>query len=818
MSSDFTISKISSSSDNKPLKVKTSWPEFVESILTPVIRGKLSHSEYLNAEKGIKDKQKDGSAIIAGTYSKPETRLQTDLVELSLITLDIDESNLTFDQLCKRLQGFEAVVFTSYSHSLNHPKFRAYILLQRPITGEIKRDLGRIIDFFDDRIGNIDPVCRKPGQLFYTPACPPDGEEFFQSRHLSGTALDPADFPAPPTQAKPERATGTKPGDDYNSRASWPDLLEPLGWSRFFRNHYTRPGKQRGISGSILDAGFYCHTSAPEATPFKCDNIYSLFSAYALIHHSGDYSAAARDLASQGYGGPFQCEVEAPDDITTAIAVEAPNLLTDQRLKNYFAKSFGHLAKFVPGIGWHRFDGKRWCTDMPGGLHPLIDKMQQHLMEESAKITDEKARIDRRKALIGMESHNRQLTLIQACQCVPALIVTANQLDRDPMFLNCQNGTIDLSTGTLKLHNPDDLITRVINIQFSPSATCPTFLRFIFWAMQGDMELVSYMQRFIGYCLTGKTSEQIFNFWYGTGSNGKTTLMNVLQWLLCDYAATADTGLIMQRSNGNDGNRLSMLAGLRGSRFVTLSEINDGEKLDEAAIKSYTGGDSISCRLLYQNFFTYTPQSKLVGFGNYKPNVRGTDHGIWRRIHLIPFRAVISEDQKDPRLPEKLRSELPGILAWAVQGCLEWQRIGLMPPKVVMEAVKEYRQNEDTFQSWLNDKCILNEYERTPASELIASYRDYSGLKSITETRFGKMLSDHGFTKNRSNGIKWAGLALGSNSNTSPEKWNGGTVATCFHKVPKEIYFGKLLENAPTVPHCSISDFDPNEHNPQLYK
>jgi len=468
------------------------------------------------------------------------------------------------------------------------------------------------------------------------------------------------------------------------------------------------------------------------------------------------------DRATLNQAGDIQNLDRASLKLAEAPICAVPDILTDQRIKYFFTSMYKPIVCFVLGIGWHQWDGTRWCTDMPGGLHPLIDQMQRTLLEDAKKITNEKERIDRRKALIGLESHPRQLTVIQACQNVPELIVAADQLDRDPMLLNCHNGTIDLTTGSLKPHDPGDLITRIVNIEYNPLAECPTFLRFLTWAMCGDMELVSYLQRFLGYCLTGKTLEQILNFWYGLGGNGKSTLMNVFQWVLGDYASTADTSLIMKSGNGSDGNKLSMLAGLRGARLVTLSEVNDGEKLDEAAIKTYTGGDSITCRHLYQNFFTFVPQSKLVGFGNYKPHVRGTDNGIWRRIHLVPFKAVITDDAKDPTLPDKLRAELPGILAWAVIGCLAWQREGLKPPQAMMDAVKDYRGAEDIFQSFLNDECTLGEHECAYASELINAFRDYSSWRGISEKKFGEMLREKGFIKFKSNGVKWRGVSLGA--------------------------------------------------------
>lgn len=473
-----------------------------------------------------------------------------------------------------------------------------------------------------------------------------------------------------------------------------------------------------------------------------------------------DRRGIAYDPQAEKYELLTLLNVHNVDDGPEPEPATLPDLFTDMRLKEYFARVYGNVVRYVPGIGWHFWNSQRWITDAPGGLYPLVGQMQKSLMDEASKIVNEKDRIETRKALINLESHNRQTNLIDACQHVPELITAAAEFDRDSMLLNCQNVTINLVNGVTRPHNPQDHITRMVNIEYDPDAQCPVFLAFLTWAMCDDMDLVSYIQRFIGYCLTGKTTEQILDFWYGTGGNGKSTLMNVLQWLLCDYASNADTSLIMKRDNGSDNTRNSMLAGLRGARLITLSEVNDGEKLDEAQIKSFTGGDAVTCRHLYQKPFSYVPQGKLVGFGNYRPHIRGTDHGIWRRIHLVPFRAVITDADKDPNLPDKLRAELPGILAWAVKGCMEWQRRGLDAPKAIKAAVSDYRAKEDTFKSWLSECCAVTEDKRTSAAALMASFRDYSGWRGLSDKKFGDMLREAGFQKIRSNGIFWQGISL----------------------------------------------------------
>jgi putative DNA primase/helicase len=324
--------------------------------------------------------------------------------------------------------------------------------------------------------------------------------------------------------------------------------------------------------------------------------------------------------------------------------------------------------------------------------------------------------MDRLKELIPLESHHKQETILNAASYIPSMIVGNSCLDTNPMLLNCGNGTLDLSTGILREHSPDDYITRIVSIDFDPGAECPVFIQFLRKIFTDDDELMCYLQRFIGYCLTGRTDEQVLLFLYGTGANGKTTLANIIGALLGDFAATAGGDLLLQR-NGGDLNTLVALAALRGTRLVKISELDDGERIAEARVKSLTGGDVISCRFLHQGFFEYRPAFKVLLLGNYKPTIRGTDHGIWRRIHLLPFKVTISDSEKDPGLYQKLMNELPGILAWAVRGCMAWQKHGLHPPKVVLEEVNAYRKDEDAFRlsfAYLRRIAHLNTVESKP--------------------------------------------------------------------------------------------------------
>ncbi|MBW6475273.1 MAG: bifunctional DNA primase/polymerase, partial [Anaerolineaceae bacterium] len=306
---------------------------------------------------------------------------------------------------------------------------------------------------------------------------------------------------------------------------------------------------------------------------------------------------------------------------------QTPTVITDSRVAEHFAAKYSQVVRYwAESRKWLIFDGQRWNTDTPGGAYPCLKQMVAGFYENARNIVDENFRQDTLKGIIKLESHRRQETLLDAAAVVPEMIVNSYQLDSDPMLLNVRNGTLDLKTGELMPHSPDDFLTRLVNIDYNEHASCPEFHRFLDRILGGKQELIDYLQRFIGYCLTGMTIEQVLLFLYGTGANGKSTLATIIEKLLCDLASVADSSLLMQRDNRTASNDL---AALRGSRLVKVSEFNDGERLAEATIKTLTGGDRVTCRFLYGEFFEYTPQFKVLLLGNYKPKVRGQDLGIW---------------------------------------------------------------------------------------------------------------------------------------------------------------------------------------------
>ena len=438
---------------------------------------------------------------------------------------------------------------------------------------------------------------------------------------------------------------------------------------------------------------------------------------------------------------------------------DVPTTFTDTRMAETFAKKYGGQVRWWDEAGkWLIYDGTKWSYSYPGGAFPLLKQMIADISTRVMRSRDSTQLQNAFKGLLGLEGHQRQETILKAASKVPSLVVRSDELDTDLFYLNCLNGSIDLSTGELHPHQASDFITRCINVDYMPRAQCPEFLKFLDRVLAGNEKMTSYLQRFLGYCLTGETTEQVFLFLYGTGANGKTTLANIMEILLGDFATTAGASLLMLRGNRGSTNDL---AGLRGTRLVKISEINEDERLDEAMVKTLTGEDKVSCRFLYGEFFTYKPTYKVVMLGNYKPRIKGRDHGIWRRIHLLPFNVTIPEEERDPRLMDKLKEELPGILAWAVEGCLLWQRDGLNPPAEVRNEVKAYRDAEDLFQSWFGECCIAGDNYSTSANELYKSFVTFTSSQDVSPQKFGRMLAEAGFAKGKKKGaIYWKGLFL----------------------------------------------------------
>ncbi len=329
---------------------------------------------------------------------------------------------------------------------------------------------------------------------------------------------------------------------------------------------------------------------------------------------------------------------------------------------------------------------------------------------------------------------------------------TVDQWDADPWLLNTPGGVIDLRTGDHQPHERQDYMTKITAA--APEGECPLWRAFLERVTNGDTELELFLQRVVGYALSGNTREHALFFLYGTGANGKSVFINTIAGVLGDYHTTASMDVFLESKTKNDRHPTE-LACLRGARLVTATETEEGRRWAESRIKALTGGDRISARFMRQDFFEFTPQFKLLVAGNHKPSLRSVDEAIRRRLHLIPFTVTIPKDERDETLADKLKAEWPGILAWAIEGGVEWGLQGLMPPEAVREATKQYLSAEDAMTLWIEECCKVDVDYTATTAELYKSWRqwcDRTGEFAGSQKRFAQRLDDRNYQRWRQGG------------------------------------------------------------------
>jgi len=420
---------------------------------------------------------------------------------------------------------------------------------------------------------------------------------------------------------------------------------------------------------------------------------------------------------------------------------------------------------------WFVWDGTRWREDQTGEVVARAKATVRAMYAEAANEDDDRRRKDLARHALKSEAAQKIRAMTELLKTEPGIPVLPEELDQDPWLLNCQNGTLDLRTGELRSHDRRDLITKLAPVVYDPNATCPEWFRFLDRIMAGRADLVTFLQRAVGYALTGLTDERVLFILHGSGANGKSTFLETIALLLGDYAArtTADTVLARDRDAiPND------IARLRGARFVYASEAEEGRRLAEARIKDLTGGDTITARFLHQEWFEFRPEFKLWLGTNHKPVIRGTDPAIWDRIRLVPFDVRIPESERIPRreLMARFEAELPGILAWSVRGCLEWQKHGLGMPAEVREATGAYRAEMDVLAQFLEECCIVNPLAKAKAGDLYRAYSEWceaNGERPLSQRNFGMRLTERGFERRRSTGgpFWWYGIGLVNQVNDS---------------------------------------------------
>jgi len=470
----------------------------------------------------------------------------------------------------------------------------------------------------------------------------------------------------------------------------------------------------------------------------------------------------------------FDATTENPDPWPPSLRLqETSDPCTDAANAQRFAIQYGRDLAHIDPWGWYRFNGTQW-TDGRQYADRCAQELGAGIRDESIKLAleannTELPRSQRDSAQAKAEKTLRWAKVSESAQRIEAakklaaahIYARAADMDRHPWLLNCSNGTLDLTTGELRPPRRSDLITKSTHTPYLPDAKSELWARVVQDICCGNGDLVRYLQRVCGYALTGDVREQIMFLFNGSGSNGKDTFLTAVQHAMGDYAGLAAPNLLIESKSDRHPTEVADLAGVR---LAIASESNEKGRLNEVAVKRFVGSEKLKARMMRQDFFEFDVQFKLVLMTNHRPIIEGDDYGIWRRLHLVPFNAIFKGDKRDSTLQAKLDHELPAILRWCVDGCLEWQRIGLAAPDIVKQATAQYRADQDVLRDFFTEKCVFNPQAQVTAKTLYTNYENWSrdnGEHAKSAKWLWPKLQERGVRKEKQNtGALYRGIGL----------------------------------------------------------
>lgn len=442
---------------------------------------------------------------------------------------------------------------------------------------------------------------------------------------------------------------------------------------------------------------------------------------------------------------------------------------TDLGNSERFIDQYGDSVLFDHSRGkWLLWNRAQWEWDENGRVQALAKQSARSIWKEAEGVDGE----DERKKIglhaVRSESANKIDAIVKLARS--AVPVTADRLDADPWLLNCENGTIDLRTGELRPHRREDRITKISPVRFDPDATSSLWQSFINRIFDGDSALMHFVQRWLGYRLTGDVRVQKLPIFWGEGSNGKSTLLDTVTWIMGDYAGEAPQHLLTERRGSDE--HPTEIAGLAGKRLIVASENEKGRKLRVQLMKMLTGNARLTGRFTRRDYFTFDRTFEPILVTNNRPRIRENTKAVWRRVRLVPFTVVIPDSEVDDKLTEKLRDEGPAVLKWLVDGCLAWQKHGIGEAEAVKKATAGYRDESDPLGKFIQECCILSPDLWTKTSDLRAAYEKLcseSGDRPVSGDDFTDSLKSHRCEPKRRNpGRGWAGIGLLAHGEQEP--------------------------------------------------
>lgn len=711
---------------------------------------------------------------------------------ISALVLDIDDSG-SLEDAHYAFREYFGFIHTSYSHGSTEKEgkpcpprrcFRIILPLARPVTPDEYQQLWLWAQHHAKQHHiELDPAPKAPGQFWYQPALQPGHEHLYKALQLQSTQLLNPDLllsQAPQTQLPSPNPT--TPSLEYQLERARKLLAE------------SKPSIQ-GQHGSkaLLNVAIALRRGF-ELPPDQCTQL--------ILEHFNprcdppwkkkdvEKKVADADTKSSKPWGYLSREKIASERVFAASPSEIHERRNTQRRQQgerrtpdpwiFHTTDTGNAERLATRHGqnlrychpwnkWLLWNGKKWQIDVSAKIRKYAKETAQSIYAEAAAIgktplcrhKGEEELQKRRTELASWarktESRDRREAMIVLAQTEDNIPVLPDELDSDPWLLNIKNGTLDLRTGELYLHQRTPMHTKIAGFHFDPKATCPTFEGFLYDIFQRDEELIRFVWKAIGYSLTGETSEQCFFLCHGNGENGKTTFFDVLRKLIGEYGKNVGFSTFAAQDKVYTGQARPDLIELREMRLITAAEPDQQIRLSESLIKILTGEDPVTARNLYESEQTFTPCLKLWLMANHKPIVRESNHGFWRRVRLIPFEWIVPTERKDKKLKQKLLSELSGIANKALEACRAWQQEELSTPHAVTRATADYRGEMDRVGVFLNAKCIIDGQTNTTAAakflyEAYSTWSSENGEQALTQSTFGTRLGERGIRKGMSNG------------------------------------------------------------------
>jgi putative DNA primase/helicase len=782
----FTITIFPNEQATSKQEHRATLDELREAILGPYAAEKAALPFLKLAVFGDKADPKSGSL-----------RYDANVREVHGVELDYDGKEKSLAEAAEIIArlNLKCVLYTSPSYTEDAPKWRILCPTSRPLP---PAERGRLARGVNELFGGIfDNASFTLSQSYYFGSVSPNGGP--NPDHIcqvfEGDCVDEIELPAvevkeaPPIQpedtAEPESDSQSNPWNAEEERrlrealdripADEKTLKEKFGNSHQVFVKIGRALERLGWG----EQGFAIWRDWCKRNPEKFNEAGLRTQWKSFGNHRNDAGAKVTtatiymyaDMCTASSKAPPQEEPRSqeeppPDEMPLPIDT-APEYSEEAIALEFATRNAGKLRYVAKWNQWLVWDGTCWREDEKRNVYTIARgicrEMATTIITNSTSERKRLASAKTRAAVVSLAGEDLRLA------------ASIDQWDTDPWLLNTPEGVVDLRTGKMRAHRPEDYMTKCTTV--SPGGECPKWKVFIAEITGGDEELARYLQRIAGYCLTGVTHEQQLFFLYGTGCNGKGVFVNTIAGILGDYHRA--TGIETFTVSHNERHPTE-LAGLRGARLVTAAETEDGRRWAEARIKELTGGDKITARFMRQDFFTYEPQFKLVFSGNHMPVLRTISKAITRRFNRIPFTVTIPAEKVNVHLVEELKEERGGILAWLIEGCLAWQREGLKPPAAVLAATNQYLEGQDVLGDWLDEDCDIGGdcwEPRARLYEVWSKWAEDRGEYAGGNRWFSQKLEDRGFVPRKGakgvrgfGGLKLKQHTLYTNPQTPPRK------------------------------------------------